>query len=891
MPFLARVFPVLKGIEGISVARRQISEMPDPQELRLRVFAAIRELLTRLGTDTRLVLAVDDLQWGDADSAALLAELLYTPDPPAMLFLGAFRLEDVEQNRFCQILRHARDGSSSTARPHEMVVESLTQAESRELALALLGRDDPVARAQAHLIARESAGNPLFIEELVKHLQAGALAEDWDTSVQIDLETVLRGRVEALSLDAQRLLDVVSVSGRPIDQSLAFRAAELGTGGRVALGSLRSARLVRGTGPAEREQVEIYHDRIRETVLAHLPAESLRWYHERLARLLEAEPQVDPEILADHLRGAGESARASEFYTHAADKAAHALAFDQAARLYRLALELHAGSAAVHRGIARRLGDALANSGRGAEAASVYLQAAERTTAAETLELKRLASSQLLTSGHVDEGLALLRTILVPLGLRVPTSPQSALVALLRNRALLRLRGYRFRTRDESQVSAEDLTRIDTCWSAVAGLSVIDPILGACFQTRGLLLALRAGEPFRVVRSLAMEAAHLSTAGNPAAARVSTMLRTAEELAQGLDSPQALGMIYLVRGISAFMLGRWSLSRSALEQAETLFRNHCTGVTWERDTVTSLALWALMHMGRIDELKSRWTTFLKEAQERGDLYAATTLTTFYLAIIRLADDDPSEVEDELSEVMRRWSRRGFSLQHSSAFRSLMHLDLYRGRVDAAWDRVRTVWPEYSHSMLLRIQLIRIQMLELRARSALAVAEQGKPSHLALRSARQDARRLEREGQGWAMAHSHYVTRGHRRLPRRRAEGTAPLAARRRAVRLGGHAAARLGHAVPDGRDPGGRGGPRTDRRGRGLDEVAVDPLSGTLGRDVRAGVLEDLERPHHDDVWFLSSSSRPRLHRACLSPSPARRHRPGTSPARQAPPWNPRRSP
>ncbi len=34
--------------------------------------------------------------------------------------------------------------------------------------------------------------------------------------------------------------------------------------------------------------------------------------------------------------------------------------------------------------------------------------------------------------------------------------------------------------------------------------------------------------------------------------------------------------------------------------------------------------------------------------------------------------------------MSQWTRRGFFIQHATAFRSLMHLDLYRGRVDAAW---------------------------------------------------------------------------------------------------------------------------------------------------------------------------------------------------------------
>ena len=125
-----------------------------------------------------------------------------------------------------------------------------------------------------------------------------------------------------------------------------------------------------------------------------------------------------------------------------------------------------------------------------------------------------------------------------------------------------------------------------------------------------------------------------------------------------------------------------------------------------------------------------------------------------MTTIRLADDDSTGIEDELEEVMNQWTRRGFFIQHSTAFRSLMHLDLYRGRVDAARARLSAIWPEYSRSMLMR--MIRIQMLELRARSALAVAEHGQDTDFMLQWAEQDARGLKREGQPWSVAHAHYV---------------------------------------------------------------------------------------------------------------------------------------
>src|SRR5262249_57054685 len=86
----------------------------------------------------------------------------------------------------------------------------------------------------------------------------------------------------------------------------------------------------------------------------------------------------------------------------------------------------------------------------------------------------------------------------------------------LGRRFWLRLRGLRFRERDAGQVSAEQLTRVDICWSAAVGLSIVDTVRAADFQTRNLLLALRAGEPYRVARALAWEAAHQANYGGAA---------------------------------------------------------------------------------------------------------------------------------------------------------------------------------------------------------------------------------------------------------------------------------------------------------------------------------------------------------------------------------------
>jgi serine/threonine protein kinase len=755
---LARLFPVLQGVEVVAQSPRPAFESPDRFELRRRASAVLRELLTRVARRKPLVLAIDDLQWGDMDSAMLLLDLMQPPQPPPLLLLGSYRSEDIEQSAFLQATKSLGTGGSSGPWRHELAVEPLTLAESRELALELLARAGAFTRTEAEVIARESKGNPLFIYELVKYVQNGAgLAEPSIADRGVALDVVLWSGIQRLSPRSRRLLELVAVSGRPLSQSAAFAASELGPEGRAAVIELCSFRLARATGPSQQDEVEVYHDQIRETVVRHLSPTELATWHRLLAVTLELRRHADLELLAVHFEGGGNRDRAGHYYAMAADQTAEALAFVHAAKLYRKAIDLRSGAAVGEIGrLWTKLGDALANAGRGPESAQAYFTATATANAAEAFELQRRATMQLLISGHVDEGIEALRKVLRPMGMTLPTTPRRALASLLIRRALLRLRGLSFRARDESQVSAEHLTRIDLCWTAVAGLSIIDPILGADFQTRGFLLALQAGEPYRIARAIAMEAAHVSTAGGPGMHRFEQLMRVAEPLAKRVGQPHATAMTTLARALSLLMLGEWRSACLWFERAEDLFRNQCTGTAWELDTVHNLSLWGLLHMGDLNAVRQRWPILIKEARERGDLYAETTLNTYYMTMLKLADRDDQEPERELDVLMKRWTQRGFHVQHSTAFRARFHLLLYQGNITTAWNLVQSIWPLFEKSMLLRLQMIRIEMYEVHARCALALASTSENFQPLLGRAERDVRRLEREQRPWSLAYARFL---------------------------------------------------------------------------------------------------------------------------------------
>lgn len=754
---LARLFPVLRQVKAVAEAQHGVLEVPDSQEIRRRASAALRELLARLAGQKKLVLFVDDLQWGDADSAALLAELLQPPDPPALLLVACYRGEEAGTSPFLKTHLPWRTMTGLPLEIRELAVSELDPTEARDLAEMLLGRKDPVGFARAEMIARESGGSPFFIDELVWYSQSTASGQGGDTTerlvdsgAKVTLDEVIRARVSRLPEAARRLLEVVAVAGQPVGVEAARLASDLGSGEQIALAILRSGRLIRSRETGEQDYIEAYHDRIRETVLAQLPPGGLKTHHHHLALALESSSRPDPETLAIHFQGAEENDKASDYAAIAAAQATDALAFDRAVRLYRLALELRPREPAEGRPLRVKLGEALANAGRGAEASEAYLTAAEGANAAESIDLRRRAAEQLLLSGHVDEGLSVIASVLSGLGMALAATPWQALLPLLWRRAQVRLRGLSFREREATRVPAEQLIRIDTCWSVAQGLSMVDTLRAADFQARHLLLALRSGEKYRIARALAVEAGYYAISGGRERARTQKILQMAVGLAESINHPHAIGLTGLIAGMAAFLEGRWREARDLLERAEWILRERCTGVAWELATAHLMWSVSLFFLGELGELSQRLPTLLKQAEGRGDLYEATELRIRISHAGLLAADEPEEARRGVREAITSWSSREFYLQHWWSLIAETEISLYLRRGVEAWDLVTEQWPALRRSMLLRVQYILIESLHHRAQSALAVAADSRSSdrRAFLQAAERDAARIESERMPW-----------------------------------------------------------------------------------------------------------------------------------------------
>jgi hypothetical protein len=713
---LTRLFPVLDRVEAIASVRSTHRAIADLQELRRRAATALRELLTRMARRRMLVLWIDDLQWADVDSAALIEEVLRPPGAPPLLLLASYRSED-PPSAFVTALQRIHAAGRGELEVRELDVGTLEPSEARELALSLLGNHGG-AEAHADAIAAESGGSPFLVDVLVQHLGTERTMDVATGTLRLD--DVLHERAMALPAGARRLLEIVSIAGNPVARAVAEAAAGLeGDDAVAALALVRARKLVRSL--TSRDQLATYHDRMREVVVARLDEAARARAHLALARALVAAGGADPEALVVHFGAGGERTKAAEAAAVAAARAVDALAFDQATTLWRRALDLPGITPDARRDLQSRLAEALTNDGRDAEAAEVRLENARGEPTLEALELRRRAAEQFLVSGHFERGYALLRAVLADVGERFPTSPLAVVFWVLVSRLMLRFRGVAFDERRSTMLDRTALVRIDSLGSAGAGFAMTDNIRGAYFQTKNLLLALDAGDARRIARSLALEVCFTSAGGSPRRARTFALLGTAREIAERVGTPDALALADLATGYAHYMNGEWRAAKAAFVAAEEGFRDRCIDVNWLLSSARTMLYRTLVLRGDLDELATRLPPVLRTAGDRGDEYAIVNFRAIPMTTLQLAADEREQARTNIDELRGMLPSGVFHIQHYYVLTAALDLDIYAGEPRRGLERLRATSRAMRRSLLLRVETVKLLMLDLRGRCAAAAA--------------------------------------------------------------------------------------------------------------------------------------------------------------------------
>ncbi|MEX2195638.1 MAG: AAA family ATPase [Thermoleophilaceae bacterium] len=295
------------------------------------LFEAVAARLAGMSRSLPVVVLLDDLQWADGPSLALLRHVIVRAPPGRLLVIASYR-----------------DTELAAAHPlHQLFADLRRDVPFERVELGGLGLTDVEALAAAMgadpaLAARlhaDTGGSPFFLTELLR-----TIAESGHPALPEGVRDVLRARLARLSTPCVALLHAIAVIGRPVEPALAERVAQVDRQGLVeAVDQAISAGLLEEAGG----RLALAHALIREAIYGQLSDARRALLHGRAAAALEAlhERGSRPPLgeLAHHCAEAREPGlleRAVDYAARAAEAATAQLAHEQAVLHYGQALRL-----------------------------------------------------------------------------------------------------------------------------------------------------------------------------------------------------------------------------------------------------------------------------------------------------------------------------------------------------------------------------------------------------------------------------------------------------------------------------------------------------------------------------------------------------------------------
>jgi DNA-binding SARP family transcriptional activator/tetratricopeptide (TPR) repeat protein len=380
---VAQILPELRELfEGLAEP-----ESTSFEAARFRLFDSTASFLRNAAGEQPLVLVLDDLHAADDASLLLLRYVASVLGDSRILIVGTFRDLDpaVQAPLEATLAELSREPVTRRIR-----LVGLSESEVARLAEATAQTAPPEQLVTE--LHTETDGNPLFVSEIVRLLAAeGRLEVETPGGIPIPetIREAIGRRLSRLSGECRQVLSLGSVFGREFGLVALERVADY-SGIDTLLSVLDEALAARVVEeiPGVAGRLRFGHALTRDTLYSEIPATQRARLHRRAAEVLEALYQGSPDAhlaeLAHHFSmaipaAAPETAR--EYARRAAVQAERMLAYEDAVRLYRLALEAlereGAGDESTRCELLLALGDAETAAGEGAASRDTFFRAAE----------------------------------------------------------------------------------------------------------------------------------------------------------------------------------------------------------------------------------------------------------------------------------------------------------------------------------------------------------------------------------------------------------------------------------------------------------------------------------------------------------------------------------
>ena len=350
---LAKLVPALAD----RVGKLPAPQSSDPDTERYLLFGAVVRLLAHASALHPIVLVIDDMQWVDRPSLQLLRQLVTSSESMRLLVIGAYRVSELSASHpLTDTLAQLRR-ESGVSRIELNGLDDISVIDFMEAAAGQV-LDEPGVRL-AHVLRRETDGNPFFVAEVLRHLsETGAIYQGsdgrWSVGSSLvekalpdSVREVISSRVSRLGDDARRVLSLAAVIGRDFDLELLSRVSERPELELLdVLEACAASALIREVADAA-GHYSFSQALIQHTLYQEMGATRRAVIHRQVAQAIEAICGDDPGErvgeLAHHWFNASQpvdAPKAISYARRAADAALLALAPDDAVRYYSQALTL-----------------------------------------------------------------------------------------------------------------------------------------------------------------------------------------------------------------------------------------------------------------------------------------------------------------------------------------------------------------------------------------------------------------------------------------------------------------------------------------------------------------------------------------------------------------------